>query len=154
MALDSATLALLERRVMSRVASMLRAGATHASGSESAGIAPVKNTAPEIRHGLLGTITFSEDGSMDASSRDRIAAIAKMLEQIEAPLEIRARSELGPHHIDIAIARARRVYVELITLDKSLAERDVMLTVRGVNSLHPINPVVEIFWRESAAVAY
>jgi hypothetical protein len=152
--LDSATLALLERRVMSRVASMLRAGATHASGSESAGIVPVKNSAPEIRHGLLGTISFSEDGSMDASSRDRIAAITKMLKEIEAPLEIRATSQLGAHNIDVAIARARRVYVELVTLDQTLADRDVAFTIRGVNSLHPINPSVEIFWRESAAAAY
>jgi hypothetical protein len=152
--LDSATLALLERRIMSRVASLLRAETQRATGSESAGIPPVKNSAPEIRHGLLGTITFNEDGSVDQPSRDRISAIAEMLNEIDAPLEIRAKSELGTRNIDIALARARRVYVDLIATNKILAERDVAISITSVNSLHPIDPTVEIFWRETGRAAY
>jgi hypothetical protein len=146
-ALDSASLELIERRVMSRVASMLRADSQHSAGRESAGITPVKNVAPEIRHGLLGTITFSEDGSLDQSSRDRIAAIAAMLNEIDGSLEIRARSELGTKNMDIAIARARRVYVELATANRKLADRDVVIAITSVSSLHPINPSVEILWK-------
>ncbi|HEY0306164.1 MAG TPA: hypothetical protein VGC44_14420 [Longimicrobiales bacterium] len=147
--MDSASLALLERRVMSRVASMLRAGTRHAAGTESAGLTPAKNAAPEIRHGLLGTITFSEDGALDQSSRERIAAIAEMLEQISAPIEIRSTAGLGAKAMDIAIARTRRVYVELTSANKALAERDVVITITSVTSLHPINPAVEVFWRET-----
>ena len=146
--LDSATLALLERRIMSRVASLLRAESHIATGNGSAGITPVKNSAPEIRHGLLGTITFDEDGAIDQSSRARISAIAEMLDRIDAPLEIRSQSQLGTRNMDVAIARARRVYVDLITANKSLSERDVAISISGVNSLFPINPTVEIFWRQ------
>jgi hypothetical protein len=30
-----------------------------------------------------------------------------------------------------------------------LADRDVAITITSVNSLHPINPTVEIRWRQS-----
>ena len=139
---------------MSRVASLLRAETRIAAGSETAGITPVRTSAPDIRHGLLGTITFGEDGSLEPSSRERIAAIAAMLKQIEAPLEIRSTSELGARHVDVAIARARRVYVELTSIDGSLADRDISITISSVNTLHPINPVVEIFWREAPGATY
>jgi hypothetical protein len=145
--LDSAELAVLERRIMSRVASMLRSEAEFASGTKTAGIPPVKNVAPEIRHGLLGTITFNQDGAIAQSSRDRIAAIAELLDEIDAPLEIRSTSTLGTPQIDIAMARARRVYIELVKHNKSLGEREVAITVIGSTSLHPINPQVEIFWK-------
>jgi hypothetical protein len=148
--LDSASLELLERRVMSRVASMLRAESRAASGIKSAGIPSVKNNAPEIRHGLLGTITFAEDGTVDASSRERMAAIAKMLDQINGPLEFRATSVAGTRNIDIAIARARRVYVDLVSLNNSLTDRDVRFSISSINSLQPINPQVEIFWSDAA----
>src|SRR5687768_16299598 len=107
--LDSASLALLERRVMSRVASLLRAEATKAAGRPTAGIPPVKNAAPEIRHGLIGTINFAEDGSIAETSRERIGAIAQLLDEIAAPIELRATAALGVANIDVAIARARRV---------------------------------------------
>ena len=152
--LDSATLQLLERRVMSRVASLLRAETRVASQPESDGVLPVKNAAPQIRHGLLGTITFNEDGSIEPASRERIAAIAQMLKQIDAPLEIRSTSELGMRNVDVAIARARRVYIELTGLDKALADRDVSITIASIDTLHPINPAVEIFWRGSGNTAY
>lgn len=145
--LDSATLALIERRVLSRVSSILRAHTEMVAGKQTAGIPPVKGAAPLIRHGLLGTITFNEDGTIAEASRDRIAAIASMLDQIEGPLELRSRAELGSANIDVAIARTRRVYVELIAHNESLAERDVALTITGVHTLHPINPEVEIFYR-------
>ena len=147
--LDSATLALLERRIMSRVASLLRAESHIAAGNGTAGITPVKNSAPEIRHGLLGTIVFDEDGSIDGSSRARIAAIAEMLDRIDAPLEIRSQSQIGIRNMDVAIARARRVYVDLVTANRSLAERDVSISITGVNSLFPINPTVEVFWKQT-----
>jgi hypothetical protein len=147
--LDSATLALLERRIMSRVASLLRAESHIAAGNGSAGIAPVKKIAPEIRHGLLGTITFGEDGGIDEPSRARITAIADMLDRIDAPLEIRSQSQLGTGNMDVAIARARRVYVDLVTANKSLGERAVSITITGVNSLLPINPTVEVLWKQS-----
>jgi hypothetical protein len=147
--LDSASLALLERRVMSRVASLLRAEASKAAGGSTAGIPPVKNAAPEIRHGLLGTIEFSEDGSIAETSRERIAAIAKLLEEIEAPIELRASAELGVTNIDVAIARARRVYLELIARNRALANRAVVIGIQGINTLTPIHPRVEIFWQDN-----
>jgi hypothetical protein len=147
--LDSATLALLERRVMSRVASMMRAEASKAAGGSTAGIPPVKNAAPEIRHGLLGTIEFSEDGSIAETSRERIAAIAKLLEAIDAPIELRASAELGVTNIDVAIARARRVYLELIAQNRTLANRAVVIGIQGVNTFTPIDPQVQIFWQDN-----
>ncbi len=134
---------------MSRVASVLRAEARAANGTRSAGIPPVKNIAPEIRHGLLGTITFMEDGSIDQSSRARVAAVAKLLDEIEAPIEIRASSNAGSRNIDIAIARSRRVYLDLVALNNSLADRDVRFSITSINSSQPINPQVEIFWTDS-----
>ncbi len=145
--LDSASLALLERRVMSRLSSLLRAEARMAAGATTAGIPPVKNAAPEIRHGLLGTISFGDDGSLDETSRERIAAIAKMLDEIDAPLELRSTSEPGTSNIDVAIARARRVFIELIEQNRSLGDRDVVFSIRGQTSLRPINPQVEILYQ-------
>jgi hypothetical protein len=146
--IDSATIELLERRIMSRISSMLRAEAEIAAGKRSAGIPPVKSGAPDIRPGLLGTITFDEDGAAAPMSRDRLLGISKLLNEIEAPIELRARADLNsPANIDIAIARARRVYLDLIGMNRSLAERDVVITVTGVTSLIPINPVVEIYYR-------
>lgn len=145
--LDSASLDLIERRVMSRLASMLRAEVRMAAGQPSDGIPPVKNGAPAIRHGLLGTITFNQDGSLSPSSRDRIVAIAELLHNIDAPLEIRASADLTGNQIDIAIGRARRVYAELLGANKSLAERSVNISVQAASTLHPVNPSVEIFYQ-------
>lgn len=134
---------------MRRVASMLRAQVGAATGEPSAGLVTVKHTAPAIRHGLLGTITFNDDGSLTDASRDRIGAIARMLESIDGPLEIRARADVGAKQVDIAIARARRVYVELLGSNQELAERSVTINVSAATSLTPMDPQVEIFWRES-----
>jgi hypothetical protein len=148
-AVDSATWALIERRVMSRVSSIVRAYAERAAGRPTDGIPPVKDAAPKIRHGLLATITFNDDGSMSDSGQQRIRAVAKLLEEIEQPLEIRAHALSGTTNLDIAIARARRVYLDLIATNRQLEQRDVAFTITGVNSLHPIEPSVEILWRET-----
>jgi hypothetical protein len=148
-ALDSATLALLERRVMSRIVSVLRAETHIAAGNRSAGIPPVKDAAPTIRHGLLGTITFTDDGSVDETSRDRITAVARMLREIESPVELRASADLSStSNLDVAMARARRVYLDLIAENRELAERDVAITITGIASATPIKPAVEIYWKE------
>src|SRR5687768_6134273 len=56
--LDSAALQLIERRVMSRMASLQRAEAQHTAGAKTAGVTPAKNAAAQIRQGLLGSISF------------------------------------------------------------------------------------------------
>lgn len=145
--LDSASLELIERRVMGRLASVLRAEVRLAAGQQSDGIAPLKNGAPSIRHGLLGTIVFNQDGSLGQSSRDRIAAIADMLNAIDGPLEIRASADLGAQRLDVAIARARRVYAELIGINKALAERAISITVSAAPTLQPVEPHVEVFYQ-------
>jgi hypothetical protein len=50
--------------------------------------------------------------------------------------------------MDVAMARVRRVYMDLIAEYGALAERDVAITVTGIATPTPINPVVEILWRE------
>ena len=145
--LDSASLELIERRVMGRLASVLRAEVRLAAGQQSDGIVPMKNGVPAIRHGLLGTIIFNQDGSLGQSSRDRIAAIADMLNAIDRPLEIRASAELGAQRLDVAIARARRVYAELIGTNKALAERAISITVSATPTLQPVEPHVEVFYQ-------
>lgn len=147
--LDSASLELIERRVMGRLASVLRAEVRLAAGQQSDGIVPMKNGVPAIRHGLLGTIIFNQDGSLGQSSRDRIAAIADMLNAIDGPLEIRASAELGAQRLDVAIARARRVYAELIGTNKALAERAISITVSATPTLQPVEPHVEVFYQLS-----
>jgi hypothetical protein len=140
---------LLERRIMSRVASILRAQTQIAIGRKSDGIAPVTYAAPNIRPGLLGTISFNEDGAIDETSRSRLEAIAKMLDEIDAPIELRASTDLGnANTIDIALGRARRVYLDLIGHNRRLAERDVAITVTGIHSPLPVNPKVEVYWRD------
>ena len=147
-ALDSASLELLERRVMSRLGSLMRAENERASGGKGVGITPVKNPAPDVQQGLLGAITFSEDGTLGATSRERIAAIADMLRTLEGPLEIRAVAATDMHSVDIGIARARRVYLELIADNPSLAERDVAITISASNAAAPgSNQHVQVFWR-------
>lgn len=147
--IDSATLAMLERRIMSRIVSVLRAENDFASGKKSAGIPPVKDAAPGIRHGLLGTIAFADDGSIDETSRARLQAVATMLEEIESPIELRVSVDLNNSaNVDVAMARIRRVYVDLIAENRALAGRDVALTITGVSSALPIKPAVEIYWRE------
>ncbi len=148
--IDSASLALLEQRVMNRVAGILRAQVQAAAGRNTAGIPPAQGGAPQIQPGLLATIIFESDGSLSDSSRTRIAAAAKLLEEVDAPLELRAGSAIGSEQIDVAIARARRVYLDLIALNPALEERDVVFTVTGTNSLYPIDPRVQIFWRAPA----
>jgi hypothetical protein len=149
--IDSATIHLLERRIMSRLSSMLRAEAQIAAGERSAGIPPVKYAAPDIRHGLLGTIYFSQDGAVAETSRERIQAVAKLLDEVDGPFEVRGAADLAtPGNIDIALARARRVYLDLIAFNRSLAERDVAIVVTGVATLQPFSPVVEIYWRPAA----
>jgi hypothetical protein len=146
--LDSATIELLERRIMSRVASMLRVDAQIAAGNKSAGIPPVKGAAPDIRHGLLGTINFTEDGGIAETSRQRLQAVANMLDEIAEPVELRVRVDLNnTRNVDVGMARARRVYVDLLSYNRGLAERDVVISVIGEASLQPIVPVVEIYWR-------
>lgn len=145
--LDSASLELIERRVMGRLASVLRAEVRLAAGQQSDGIVPTRNGVPAIRHGLLGTIIFNQDGSLGQSSRDRIAAIAGMLNAIDGPLEIRASAELGAQRLDVAIARARRVYAELIGTNKGLAERAISITVSATPTLEPVEPHVEVFYQ-------
>ncbi len=148
--IDSASLALLEQRVMNRVASILRAQVAVAEGRNTAGIPPARGGAPEIQPGLLATIAFEADGSLSDSAQMRIAAAAKLLEEMDAPLELRAGSALGTQQIDVAIARARRVYLDLIAINPSLEERDVVFTITGTHSLYPIDPRVQIFWRAPA----
>ena len=148
-ALDSVSLALLERRVMSRLVSVMRAQADYNHGEKSAGsgLTPAKYNAPKIRHGLLGVITFSEDGAIDVSSRERITAVHGMLRELHGPVEIRALSGEGIANVDVAMARARRVYLELIALDARFAERDVVITINTTNAWPPPPTTVEIFWR-------
>ncbi len=146
LALDSAALQLIERRVMSRLASVLRAEVRIAAGRPTDGIAPSSNRAPDIRHGLLGAITFNDDGSLSQASRDRIAAIAGLLDDIDAPLEIRAHAQLGTNQLDVAIARARRVYAELIATNRALADRAINITVSGA-ALQPAEARVEVFYQ-------
>jgi hypothetical protein len=146
--LDSASLELIERRIMSRLASLMRAERDFASSSKGVGITPVKNAAPEIQHGLLGAINFGPDGDLAATSRERIAAIAELLRGLDGSLEIRALTVTEMPHIDIAIARARRVYMELISRNSTLAVRDVAITVAASGAATPAsNQVVEVFWR-------
>jgi hypothetical protein len=146
--LDSAVLELIERRVMSRLASLQRAEAQHAAGVKTAGVTPVKNAAAEIRQGLLGRISFSNDGNLDRTSQERIAAIAELLNELQGALEIRAVASANMSSIDVAIARARRVYLELIGRNESLAERDVAITVSAhAAATLGSNLHVEIFWR-------
>lgn len=147
-AVDSATLAMLERRIMSRVSSLLRTQAEIVAGRKTDGIPPTKNNAPDIRHGLLGTITFNDDGTLDETSRDRLEAVARLLNEFDGPIEVRAATDLGnANTIDIAIARARRVYLDLIALNRELGERDVAITATGIHTV-PMRPQVEIFWQE------
>jgi hypothetical protein len=146
--MDSAQLAQMERTIMSRIVSMLRAETEFSTGRKSAGIPPVKDAAPGIRHGLLGTITFADDGAMDPTSRDRIQAVATLLKEIDAPIELRTAADLNNRgNMDVAMARVRRVYMDLIAEFRPLAERDVVITVTGVATPSPINPSVEILWR-------
>jgi hypothetical protein len=146
--LDSASLELIERRVMSRLVSLLRAEKDFAAGNKSVGITPVKNAAPEIEHGLLGAISFGEYGDLAATSRERIAAIAELLRGLDGSLEIRAVTMTEMPNIDVAIARARRVYMELISRNSSLATRDVAITVKALSTASPTtNQVVQVFWR-------
>ena len=147
--LDSAQLAQIERSVMSRLVSILRAENDFAAGRKSAGIPPVRDAAPGIRHGLLGTITFGDDGAIDQTSRQRIQAVAVLLREIESPIELRTAADLNNSgNMDVAMARARRVYMDLIAEFRGLAERDVAITITGVATPTPINPAVEILWRE------
>jgi hypothetical protein len=146
--LDSASLALVERRVMSRLASLMRAEKDFASGTKTVGITPVKNAVPEIEHGLLGAINFGEDGDLAATSRERIAAIAELLPDLEGSLEIRVVTISEMPNIDVAIARARRVYMELISRKPTLAARDVAITVTARSAaMLASNQVVQVFWR-------
>lgn len=147
-AIDSATLARLERTVMARISAILRAQAAERAGRSSAGVPPARAGAPEIRHGLLGRIIFNDDGSMPADSRDRIAAVARLLDEMDGPVVIRAEAAAEASKLDVAIARARRVYRDLVACNPRLAERDVTFSIVGVNSLHPIEPQVEIFLRQ------
>lgn len=149
--IDSASLALLEQRVMNRVAGILRAQVEAAAGKNSAGIPPAQGGAPLIQPGLLATISFENDGSLSDSARARITAAAKLLEEMDTPFELRAGSGLGSDQIDIAIARARRVYLDLIATNPALKDRDVVFTITGTNSLYPIEPRVQVFWRAPAA---
>ena len=147
--LDSAQLAQLERSIMNRIVSVIRSENEFAAGRKSAGIPPVRDAAPGIRHGLLATITFADDGAMDQTSRERIHAVAEMLKEISAPIALRTSADLNnPGKMDVAMARVRRVYMDLIAEYGALAERDVAITVTGIATPTPINPVVEILWRE------
>jgi hypothetical protein len=113
------------------------------------GITPVKNAAPEIEHGLLGAVSFGEDGDLAAASRERIAAIAELLRGLDGSLEIRALTMTEMPNIDVAIARARRVYMELISRNSTLATRDVALTVTARSAATPgSHQIVQVFWRE------
>ena len=148
--LDSLSLELLERRVMSRLTSAVRAQSEYDSGESSAGsgLTPAKNAAPKIRHGLLGVISFTDDGAMDVTSRDRIKAVHSLLKKLDGPLEIRALSNPGVANVEAAIARARLVYLELVGMDEQLGERDVAIIVNARNTTAPVEATVEIFWRD------
>lgn len=147
---DSASLELIEKRVMARLSSLMHAHAKYASGERTAGITPTKNPAPAIQSGLLGSIAFNDDGSIDQTSRERIVAVAKLLRELHGNLEIRAITGGGVANVDIAIARARRVYFELLAEDERLIERDVAITVSSTNTIAALpRSVVEIFWRET-----
>ena len=147
--LDSISLELLERRVMARLASLMRAQVQRAAGEQSAGIPPVNGAAPTIQHGLLGTVRFNEDGSIDQASRDRISAIAEMMSRLDGGLDIRTSSAAGIGNIDVAIARARRVYLELLANKPAIAERDVAISVDASDMILPRDVAVEIFWRNT-----
>jgi hypothetical protein len=147
--LDSVSLALLERRVMSRVVSAMRAQAQRERGARTAGtgLTPARNAAPTIQPGLLGVITFHEDGAIDDSSRTRVQAVHNLLSELPGPVEIRAYSNTDLANVDVAMARARRVYLELLDLDDRFAERDVAITVSALNAATPPRVSVQIFWR-------
>ena len=148
--LDSLSLKLIERRVMSRLTSAMRAQSEYNSGKISAGtgLTPAKNAAPKIRQGLLGVISFTDDGAIDVTSRERITAVNELLKELDGPLEIQALSNGGMANVDVAIARARLVYFELLALNDRLAERDVAITVSARNTTVPVKTTVEIFWRD------
>ena len=133
---------------MSRMASLARAEAARANGSPTDGITPVKNPVPEITPGLLGVIAFSDDAEFDADDLSRIRAAAVLMQQLDGNIEIRAYAPFSEAAMDLGIARAQRVYRELVGNDENLAARSVRLTVdRSAAADAPRAATVEILWR-------
>jgi hypothetical protein len=148
--LDSVALREVEKRLTARIAGIARAQASALLDSVST--APRgRNPAPVIRAGLLGEIVFATDSLLPtAEGARRVVAIAAMLLELPGRVEISTVvSGLGAARFDVANARARRVYLALVEAEPSLAEREVLLTVRTRAMLPgaPVpHPVVEVYY--------
>lgn len=131
---DSVALRQIERQLTARIGSIARAQAASLLET-SQPVVPLKNVAPKIRRGLLGTIEFAEK-SVDPVAADRAPAVARLAAELEGSIEVVAvASGTGAAVFDLALARARRVYLDLVAAVPGLGQREVVFTIRTIETL-------------------
>lgn len=129
---DSVAIEQVEKRLMARMAGIARAQAAALNDTTTAISPQARHLAPAIKPGLLGAVDFA-DGEVEPTlrSRERITAAARLAEKIPGELRLVARTDgTSPAVFDVAIARARRVYHDLVQAAPTLGEREMQLTVR------------------------
>lgn len=126
---DTVALREMEKRLTGRIASIAREQA-EALAVERADVKAAESTSHETN--LLGTIVFEADSiSPAAAAIARIKAIGNLAQQLPGAVELTATADgTGAAVFDVAIARARRVYLALVESNPALAKRPVRLDVR------------------------
>ena len=131
--LDSVALRQVERRLTTRIARVALDEAAALHNDSIASTSTPHQPAPAIQPGLLGAIAFEADSlTLSPDAATRIAAVAQMAVQLDAPLTLISEIDgTGAAPTDAAMMRARRVYLDLIAAQPALAGREVGIIVRA-----------------------
>lgn len=149
---DSVALLDLEKRLTARVGRIARAQAAALIDTSASRIIK-RNPAPVIKPGLIATIPFDvREVEPTANGATRIVAASALLYDLPGAIRIIALAHgTDGVQFDVALTRARRVYMDLLAADPRLANRAAEVMVRAVPTLPgaPVpDPAVEVYYSQ------
>ncbi|HUP88432.1 MAG TPA: hypothetical protein VM100_03745 [Longimicrobiales bacterium] len=146
--IDSVAMQEVEKRLTARVGRIARSEAESLFSSQKSS----RLADADIKTNLLGTIEFDEDSVvLNSVANARVNAVGKIAAQLNGTLEVLTTAQgTGAAQFDVALARARRVYLTLVAGNPALGERPVHLTIktRTIPLGAPrVTPTVEVYIR-------
>lgn len=126
--IDSVAMQEVEKRLTARVGRIARSEAESLFSSQTSS----QFADAHIKANLLGTIEFDEDSVvLNSTANARVNAVGKIAAQLPGAIELSAAAQgTGAAQFDVALARARRVYLTLVNGNPVLGDRPVQLTVK------------------------
>ena len=148
--IDSTALREVQKQLTARISSIAREEAAALVGDSVRGI--VHHPTQTIKPDLLGAVEFDNDSvGLNSSALTRLQGMARIAQGVPGAIELVSTEDgTGPAVFDVAVARARRVYLALTETNSRLLGRAVQMTVR-TNPVLPgaprAVPTVEVYIR-------